>query len=280
MHSPTPPKCSTRAIVALINNLGIVYHQYCSSSAGLDAEETHTISCLPDYCNRIMEIIGFIRITYPDLVDSLIVELTPKQRANGYTWYLVRSPEPLVSGSIHERIQKEEPGYWKALLKNMCGSIMMLYWSVPRYLSYHCDQGSSVVDKEGACTSKGWWQDRGPGSWSHILWVLQRTVLMVNVRIFPRGYLFVWLQYLVSKEEFLFLNSPRGFWSSLGQRPHFIGFIDFKLLKPPLSTILWILRDACPWSSSNDSYSLSDPTTLKTPPGDYETQNFSREDFI
>ena len=31
-HSPTPPKCSTRAIVALINNLGIVYHQYCSSS--------------------------------------------------------------------------------------------------------------------------------------------------------------------------------------------------------------------------------------------------------
>jgi hypothetical protein len=32
LHSPIPPKCSTRAIVALINNLGIVYHQYCSSS--------------------------------------------------------------------------------------------------------------------------------------------------------------------------------------------------------------------------------------------------------
>ncbi len=31
-HSPTPPKCSTRAIGTLINNLGIVYHQYCSSS--------------------------------------------------------------------------------------------------------------------------------------------------------------------------------------------------------------------------------------------------------
>jgi hypothetical protein len=31
-HSPTPPKCSTRVIMALINNLGIVYHQYCSSS--------------------------------------------------------------------------------------------------------------------------------------------------------------------------------------------------------------------------------------------------------
>ncbi len=32
IHSPTPLKCSTRAIMALINNLGIVYHQYCSSS--------------------------------------------------------------------------------------------------------------------------------------------------------------------------------------------------------------------------------------------------------
>jgi len=31
-HLPTPPICSTRAIMALINNLGIVYHQYCSSS--------------------------------------------------------------------------------------------------------------------------------------------------------------------------------------------------------------------------------------------------------
>ncbi len=32
IHSPTPLKCSTRALMALINNLGIVYHQYCSSS--------------------------------------------------------------------------------------------------------------------------------------------------------------------------------------------------------------------------------------------------------
>ncbi len=67
------------------------------------------------------------------------------------------------------------------------------------------------------------------------------------VRIFLRGYLFVWLQYLVSKEEFLNLNSPRGFRRSLGQRPHFIHFIDFfgflwhfnqwsKLPKKPLPT--------------------------------------------
>ncbi len=32
IHTPTPLKCSTRALMALINNLGIVYHQYCSSS--------------------------------------------------------------------------------------------------------------------------------------------------------------------------------------------------------------------------------------------------------
>ncbi len=31
-HSPTPPKCSKRAILVLMNNLGIVYHQCCSSS--------------------------------------------------------------------------------------------------------------------------------------------------------------------------------------------------------------------------------------------------------
>ncbi len=31
IHSPTPLKCSTRALMALINNLGIVYHQYCFS---------------------------------------------------------------------------------------------------------------------------------------------------------------------------------------------------------------------------------------------------------
>ncbi len=48
-----------------------------------------------------------------------------------------------------------------------------------------------------------------------------------SVRIYLRGYLFVWLQYLVSKEEFLFLNSPRGFRSSLGQRAHFIRFDGF-----------------------------------------------------
>ena len=30
--TPTPTKCSTRAIMALVYSLGIVHHQYCSSS--------------------------------------------------------------------------------------------------------------------------------------------------------------------------------------------------------------------------------------------------------
>jgi hypothetical protein len=30
----------------------------------------------------------------------------------------------------------------------------------------------------------------------------------------------------------------------------------------------------------SDFHSLSNPTTLKTPSGDYKTQNFSQEDFI
>jgi len=56
------------------------------------------------------------------------------------------------------------------------------------------------------------------------------TLSWGSVRIFLRWYLFLWLQYLVSKEEFLFFNAPRGFWRSLGQRSHFIcldNFVDF-----------------------------------------------------
>jgi hypothetical protein len=56
-------------------------------AAGLNATMTHTTGCLPDYCNRIMEIIGFIHDNYPDLVDSLIVELTPEQRANSWLYH-------------------------------------------------------------------------------------------------------------------------------------------------------------------------------------------------
>ena len=104
---------------------------------------------------------------------------------------------------------------------------------------------------------------------------------MLVVRMFLRGYLFVWLQYLVSKEEFLFLNSPRGFRRSLGQRSHFIGFID-SLIDPYLKT--WLPTNCYPFplhshasqNSASDPLSLSDPTTLKTPHGD-ETRNFSKK---
>jgi hypothetical protein len=56
-------------------------------AAGLDATETHTISCLPDHCNRIMEIIGFIHVNYSNLVDFLIVELSPEQKANSRLYH-------------------------------------------------------------------------------------------------------------------------------------------------------------------------------------------------
>ena len=77
IHLPTPPKCSTRAIMALINNLGIVYHQYCSSSIAttnpkvamalkshtardldlrsvwlLDKQSTFDLCCNPDFAHK------------------------------------------------------------------------------------------------------------------------------------------------------------------------------------------------------------------------------------
>ncbi len=56
-------------------------------AAGLNAIRSHAICCLPYYCNRIMETIGFIRDNYTDLIDSLIVELTPEQRANSQQYH-------------------------------------------------------------------------------------------------------------------------------------------------------------------------------------------------
>jgi hypothetical protein len=46
-HLPTPPKCSTRAHLALINNLGIVYHQYCSSSTTTTTMATSAVMMDP-----------------------------------------------------------------------------------------------------------------------------------------------------------------------------------------------------------------------------------------
>ncbi len=49
-HSPTPPECSTRANLALINNLGIVYHQYCSSSNRGGRSKISVTDCLGIKC--------------------------------------------------------------------------------------------------------------------------------------------------------------------------------------------------------------------------------------
>jgi hypothetical protein len=73
-------------------------------AAGLNATMTHTIGCLLDYRNRIMEIIGFIRDNYPDLADSLIVELTPEQRAN--TWLYHTATHDILYNRLSPMIMK------------------------------------------------------------------------------------------------------------------------------------------------------------------------------
>ena len=71
----------------------------------------------------------------------------------------------------------------------------------------------------------------------------------------------------------------RGFRSSLGQDLTLFTFIDILVYRPdcqPIGTLYPCIRKAeCLASSASHSHSLSDPTTLKTPPGDYATQNFS-----
>ena len=49
------------------------------------------------------------------------------------------------------------------------------------------------------------------------------------MRIFLGGYIYAVTQHLLTRRNFhfLFLNSLKGFWSSLEQRPHFIHFIYF-----------------------------------------------------
>jgi hypothetical protein len=64
--------------------VGVDFIPTAEHAAGLDETETHIIGCLPDYRNRIMEIIRFIRDepSYRLLYEELIIELTPEQRAN------------------------------------------------------------------------------------------------------------------------------------------------------------------------------------------------------
>jgi len=58
--------------------IGVDFIPTAEHAAGLDETETHIIGCLPDYRNRIMEIIRFIRDepSYQLLYEELIIELT------------------------------------------------------------------------------------------------------------------------------------------------------------------------------------------------------------
>ena len=58
--------------------VGVDFIPTTEHAAGLDETETHIIGCLPDYCNRIMEIIRFIRDepSYRLLHEELIIEPT------------------------------------------------------------------------------------------------------------------------------------------------------------------------------------------------------------
>jgi hypothetical protein len=129
-------------------------------AAGLNATVTHTIGSLSDYCcNRIMEIIGFIRENYSDLFDSLTVELTPEQRADSWLYHTathdilyncLRSPK--IMKVFMSRYKKKNPvtgkhyskeHVWKyhdAILK--CDNIAQ---TTPAHLCV-CYEGSSVVD--------------------------------------------------------------------------------------------------------------------------------------
>ena len=127
-------------------------------AAGLNATMTHTIGCLLDYCNRIMEIIGFIHDNYPDLVDSLIVELTPEQRANSRLYHtathdiLCNCLSPMIMKVFMSGYKKKNPvtgmhyskehvqKYHAAILK--CADIAQ---ATPAQLCA-CYEGSSVVD--------------------------------------------------------------------------------------------------------------------------------------
>jgi len=66
-----------------------------------------------------------------------------------------------------------------------------------------------------------------------IIIIVNHHRLHLLVRIFLGGYLHAVTQHFLTRRNFLFLNSPRGFRRSLGQRPHFICFIDFCLLYWP-----------------------------------------------
>ena len=70
--------CGSEETTPQGGGVGVDFIPTAEHAAGLDETETHIIGCLPDYRNRIMEIIRFIRDepSYRLLHEELIIEPT------------------------------------------------------------------------------------------------------------------------------------------------------------------------------------------------------------
>ena len=101
------------------------------------------------------------------------------------------------------------------------------------------------------------------------------------VRISLGRYLYAVTQHLLTRRNFLFLNSLKGFWrwrspAEIQLFIDFIHFIDFLMIKASQEKTLFesfvmLIHKAQP---------AIRPNYFKKPPGDYETHNFFREDFF
>ena len=93
-----------------------------------------------------------------------------------------------------------------------------------------------------------------------------------SVRIFLGGYLYAVTQHLLTRRNFLFLNSLKGFWRSPAEISLFICFTD-SFLNPNLKT--WLPTNRCPFpfhlqgwmpASSSQTFLQSRSATSVLPP--------------
>ncbi len=98
-------------------------------------------------------------------------------------------------------------------------------------------------------------------------WILRKFQLAEVVLVVSKPHVFNLTGQLVSKPpEFPTLAA-----TDLTFLASFTLLAQSKLSKNPLPTSFSLCYDDHLRSSTKDSHSLSDPTTLNTPPGDYET---------
>jgi hypothetical protein len=95
----------------------------------------------------------------------------------------------------------------------------------------------------------------------------------------PTWNLYAVTQHLLTRRNFIFLNYPRGFWRSLEERS-----LNFILNSHCISLArhikdMALLASLALASAARNSQFIK-PMTLNTPSGDYETRNFSQDDFI